>query len=123
MVRCFGEFHLGHTGCDTCPVIKSCKRESLIRIKNDKQRQKIQANKQNTLEGLQKEKALQIIYSFFTAYKKPISTYRITKDFRKYKNINVSDTKILSLCNELHQRKKIHKIKKGKARYWILFKN
>jgi hypothetical protein len=49
-----------------------------------------------------------------------VSTYRVTKDFKKFRNVNVSDTKILELCKELTKRGLLQVKMQKKARYWHL---
>lgn len=117
---CFGEFHKGTHPCHDCPVVRSCKRESLLQIKSQKERERVRKKKLRTVENLGHEKVRDALHDFFKFYKKPVSTYRVTKDFKKYRNLHVSDTKIKELCNDLRREGRLVLLKRGKARYWHL---
>jgi hypothetical protein len=80
----------------------------------------LQKVKHNTLQGVPREQALKLLHSFFSFYCRPVSTYRLTKDFKRHRNVNVSDTKILELCEELQKRGLLLLHKSGDARYWCL---
>jgi len=81
--------------------MRSCKRESIQRLNNEKEKQKLQAVKNNTLERFSERDAKRLLFSFLSHYNLPVSTYRLTKDFKRYHNINVSDNKILELCTSM----------------------
>jgi hypothetical protein len=115
---CFGTFYSKGGLCTNCKVIRSCKRESLKKLNNDKNKQEIQKIKNNTLERYGPQRAKTILFLFINQYSKPVSTYQLTKEFKKHYTLNVSDTKILSLCKELQAEGRIKLFKNRKGRYW-----
>lgn len=114
---CFGTFHSKGGLCTNCKVIRSCKRESLKRINDEQKKQAIQKIKNNTIERYG-PKAKTILLLFINQCTKPQSTYGLTKEFKKYYQLNVSDTKILQLCKELHAEGRIKLFLSKKGRYW-----
>lgn len=104
---CFGNFHSAGEMCSSCKVARSCKHESLHRIKCKRDRGVLQCLKFNSLEKFSDNDSKLFLYNFLLQYPRGASTYRLTKDFKRQYNINVSDAKILSLCSAMEFEKTI----------------
>ena len=118
---CFGNFYKEGMNCSGCKVMRSCKRESVRRISGEHQRQALQGIQVHTINRFSRGvDAGQVLCSFIGRYSRPVSTYRLTKDFKRFYNVSVSDTTILELCLSLMQRGVVGFVsRKGGARYWF----
>lgn len=117
---CFGTFHLGHGGCHSCKVVRSCRRESLKNLHSKREKKVVLRVRVNTIDRFGRSKAKRVLLDFLSGYKSPVSTYRLTKDFKKNYNVNISDSTILVLCQELVVSGLVSFKNKRSARYWFL---
>lgn len=118
---CFGNF-AKKFGCEGCKVFKSCKRETLARLNSS--RVKVHIYKlNNTLSKFSDAKKRDVLFVFLRDnFSGGVSTYRLTKEFKRHFNIGVSDTSIKFLCEDLRRGGLVDFVNKKGAKYWFVVK-